>query len=99
MRLIPGSVPLAFKARGRSPLWPTRFISFKMVEKISIKLTPQEENLFQRLLSVLEANQKQTILRVNGGWVRDKVRRGAHSNRLSNIFRFSVSRATTSTFA
>jgi len=38
-----------------------------------ITLTEKETKLFDTLTQVLKANNLKTVLRVNGGWVRDKV--------------------------
>ena len=39
----------------------------------TIKLTESEQDAFTFLLKVLEFNKLKTIIRVAGGWVRDKV--------------------------
>lgn len=38
-----------------------------------IQLTDQEEELFTLLLDVVKSSNRSTILRVAGGWVRDKL--------------------------
>ena len=38
-----------------------------------ITITPQEQKLFDTLMTIVKANNLQTTLRVAGGWVRDKV--------------------------
>lgn len=38
-----------------------------------IHITPEEQKIFDTLLEVAEVNQRKTIIRVNGGWVRDKM--------------------------
>eukprot|EP00339_Tiarina_fusa_P007177 CAMPEP_0117045854 /NCGR_PEP_ID=MMETSP0472-20121206/31727_1 /TAXON_ID=693140 ORGANISM="Tiarina fusus, Strain LIS" /NCGR_SAMPLE_ID=MMETSP0472 /ASSEMBLY_ACC=CAM_ASM_000603 /LENGTH=83 /DNA_ID=CAMNT_0004758025 /DNA_START=49 /DNA_END=296 /DNA_ORIENTATION=- len=45
--------------------------NFTLQEKINI--TPSEKELFEFLLSVVENNQTKTVMRVAGGWVRDKL--------------------------
>ena len=45
--------------------------SFIVCEEI--KLTDQEEKIFDTLKEVLRINGKNTVLRVAGGWVRDKL--------------------------
>lgn len=42
-------------------------------ESLSIRLTAQEETLFQLLLDAASKQGLGTVLRVAGGWVRDKV--------------------------
>jgi len=47
-----------------------------MVEKTSlpqISLTEKESKLFDTLTTILKEHNLKTVLRVNGGWVRDKV--------------------------
>ena len=39
-----------------------------------ISLTEKEAKLFETLTQILKENNLKTILRVSGGWVRDKVR-------------------------
>lgn len=41
---------------------------------VNIKLTPQEELLFETLMEYKHALGLTTVMRVAGGWVRDKVR-------------------------
>ena len=38
-----------------------------------IKVTPQEQKLFDTLMTIVKENNLNTTLRVAGGWVRDKV--------------------------
>ena len=38
-----------------------------------ISLTEKESKLFQTLTSILKEHNLKTVLRVSGGWVRDKV--------------------------
>lgn len=45
-----------------------------MVEQTNIELTQNEQEAFTILLKVLEYNDLKTVIRVAGGWVRDKVR-------------------------
>jgi len=40
---------------------------------ISLPLSTRERDLFQIILEALNENHKSTIVRVAGGWVRDKV--------------------------
>lgn len=40
---------------------------------MSISLTEQEDSLFSFLLETLEENGRSTVIRVAGGWVRDKL--------------------------
>jgi len=43
------------------------------VEGLSLSLEPQEEALFELLMQVVEQKQLPCVLRVAGGWVRDKI--------------------------
>ena len=43
---------------------------------VNITLTDQEKKIFKTLMDVVEENELKTTLRVAGGWVRDKVRKG-----------------------
>ena len=44
-----------------------------MSDEASIQLTPYEEEVFDFLLQVVNAHTPDTVLRVAGGWVRDKL--------------------------
>ena len=44
-----------------------------------ISLTELEAKLFETLTQILKENNLKTILRVSGGWVRDKVRKQFNS--------------------
>jgi hypothetical protein len=43
------------------------------VQGMTLALVPQEEALFELLMKVVEAKQLPCVLRVAGGWVRDKI--------------------------
>ena len=38
-----------------------------------VAVTPQEQKLFDTLMTIVKENNLKTTLRVAGGWVRDKV--------------------------
>ena len=38
-----------------------------------IQVTPQEQKIFDTLMTIVKENNLKTTLRVAGGWVRDKV--------------------------
>ena len=38
-----------------------------------IRVTPQEQKIFDTLMTIVKENNLKTTLRVAGGWVRDKV--------------------------
>ena len=38
-----------------------------------VVITPQEQKLFDTLMTIVKENNLKTTLRVAGGWVRDKV--------------------------
>ena len=44
-----------------------------LMEKPVISITPEESQLFDILLNSVRWKAKNTVLRVAGGWVRDKV--------------------------
>ena len=45
----------------------------ELTETPQITLTEKEAKLFDTLTTVLKEHNLKTVLRVNGGWVRDKV--------------------------
>ena len=47
-----------------------------------VSLTQEEEALFSLLLEVVKEMSTQSVLRVAGGWVRDKVRKNDLRHRL-----------------
>lgn len=53
------------------------FNIFGKMEKVKlvdqIQLTPEEEKIFEILKQAQASQQKQVVMRVAGGWVRDKV--------------------------
>ena len=49
----------------------TRMTEFALCDKIHI--TEKEQKLFDFLVSVVEKNQSRTVMRIAGGWVRDKL--------------------------
>ena len=46
----------------------------KLVEQI--QLTPEEEKIFEILKQAQASQEKKVVMRVAGGWVRDKVSKG-----------------------
>lgn len=54
-----------------------KFNIFGKMEKVrinhEIKLTPEEEKIFEILRHAQSSHDKEVVLRVAGGWVRDKV--------------------------
>lgn len=50
-----------------------KVLSVEMIGKLTNLLTKDETKLFKVLLDSLKRNQKKTVARVVGGWVRDKL--------------------------
>jgi hypothetical protein len=61
---------------------------------LNIKLTPIEQQVFDTLITYTRELQLNTVLRVAGGWVRDKVRSFSTRSWAGNR-RISTSRSTT----
>ena len=55
-------------------MWRLLYKYSKRMESTAIKLTPSEQNIFNLLLDFRKHSNLNTIIRVAGGWVRDKVR-------------------------